>query len=300
MSREIISVFGGTGFLGSNIARALAISGHPVRIVARDPVRPGWAREKHQIELEKADIRDAAQVERAVAGAAGVVNAVSLYVESGGQDTFEAVHVDGARRLAQAARDGGAGRFVLISGIGADKQSPSHYIRARAQGEDAVREAFPGATIVRPSVIFGRGDAFLSTLVRVTRAPVVPLFGHGETRLQPVWVRDVAKAVAAIVAGRGGEENVFELGGTIYRYRKVVEMVLETLGRRRLLLPVPFPVWRGGAAMLKPLPNPPLTRDQVLMMQWDNVVNGTRGTFQDLGLVPSSLRERLDEILAPR
>jgi len=300
MSQGIISVFGGTGFLGNNIARALALSGYPIRIVARHPVRPRWARESHDIELEKADLRDKAQVERAVAGAAAVVNAVSLYVESGGRDTFEAVHVDGARQLAQAARDGGASRFVLISGIGSDTQSPSHYIRARAQGEDVVRDAFPGATIVRPSVIFGRGDAFLSTLVRVTRAPVVPLFGHGETRLQPVWVRDVAKAVAAIIRGRGGDEEVFELGGSIYRYRKVVEMVLEQLGRRRLLVPVPFALWRGGATLLQPLPNPPLTRDQVLMMQRDNVVSGTRGTFQDLGLAPSSLRERIAEILTPR
>ncbi|NGX16055.1 complex I NDUFA9 subunit family protein [Wenzhouxiangella sp. XN24] len=300
MSQGIISVFGGTGFLGDNIARALVTSGYPVRIVARHPARPGWARENHEIELEKADIRDEAGVERAVAGAAAVVNAVSLYVESGGRDTFEAMHVQGARQLARAARDGGASRFVLVSGIGSDKQSPSHYIRARAQGEEVVREAFPGATIVRPSVIFGRGDAFLSALVRVTRAPVVPLFGHGETRLQPVWVRDVARAVAAIIRGRGGDEEVFELGGTIYRYRKVVEMVLEALGRRRLLLPVPFALWRGGATLLQPLPNPPLTRDQALMMQWDNVVNGTRGTFQDLGLAPSSLRERIGEILAPR
>lgn len=300
MSQGVISVFGGTGFLGGTIAQALAASGYPVRIVARHPVRPRWAEESHAIELQKADIRDEAGVERGVAGAMAVVNAVSLYVESGGDDTFEAVHVEAARQLAQAARDAGASRFVLISGLGADLQSPSSYIRARARGEAVVREEFPGAIIVRPSVIFGRGDAFLSTLVRVTRAPVVPLFGKGDTRLQPVWVRDVAKAVAAVIRGRGGDEQVFELGGQSYRYRKIVEMVLEHLGRRRLLLPVPFPVWRGGALLLQALANPPLTRDQVLMMQQDNVLSGVGGTFTNLGLAPSSLRECLGKILAAR
>ncbi len=294
MSREITTVFGGTGFLGSRIVRALATSGRAVRIAARHPVRPDWASDCDVIELATADIHDEGSVNRALENATSVVNAVSLYVEAGGKDTFEAVHVKGAGRLARLSRAAGIRQLVLISGIGASPSSRSAYVRARARGEDSVRAAFEGAIIMRPSVMFGPRDAFLANLARLSRLPVIPLFGRGETRLQPVLVDDVAQAVTERIGDTGSGRSLFELGGArVYRYRELVERVLAHLGRHRPLIPVPFVLWRTLALLAAPLPNPPLTRDQVLMMQEDNVVGDDVGTFTDLGLTPHSLEEKL-------
>jgi uncharacterized protein YbjT (DUF2867 family) len=187
---------------------------------------------------------------------------------------------------------------VLISGIGADARSPSRFVRARARGEQAVREVFPGAVVMRPSVMFGKGDAFLSTLADVSRLPVVPLFGRGDTRLQPVFVADVANAVSRVIGERANGHAVYELGGAqVYEYREVVTRVLAHLGRRRPVMPVPFPVWRAMATAMKVLPHPPLTRDQVLLMESDNVVHDGVGTFTDLGVSPRSLEECLGAVL---
>lgn len=294
-----ITVFGGTGFLGSRIVRVLADTGLPVRIAARRPQRPPWATDRHVIGLAVADVRDEAGVAAAVEGAAGVVNAVSLYVEAGGDDTFDAIHVRGAARVGRLAREAGVARVVLISGIGADPTSPSRYVRARALGEQRLREAFPEAIIVRPSVLFGTGDAFLAALARMARLPVVPLFGRGDTRLQPVLVDDVAQGIARLLGGTEASARLFELGGArIYRYREIVALVLTHLGRRRLLLPVPFIVWRSLAALLSVTADPPLTRDQVALMMRDNVVGKGVGTFAELGLRPRSLEACLAQALA--
>lgn len=297
MNQPLAAVFGGTGFLGRHVVRALATSGARVRIVARRPALPAWSTDEHALELAAADIRDETAVARAVQGADGVVNAVSLYVESGA-DTFEAIHVEAAARLARAARAAGVARLVQLSGIGVDPASDSRYVRARTRGEAAVREAFPGALIVRPSVIFGPGDTFVSALTGVSRLPVIPLFGRGATRLQPVHVDDVARAIARLVEGAGGGRDTFELGGAeVLSYREILVAVLRRLGRRRLLLPVPFAAWRVIAAMLQPLPNPPLTRDQVILMEHDNVVGEGVGTFADLGLSPAAFVASLDALL---
>jgi uncharacterized protein YbjT (DUF2867 family) len=293
MARTVTTIFGGSGFLGSALARALASAGKPVRIASRHPRRPAWAQADQALEPVAADVRDEASVARAVAGAGAVVNAVSLYVESRGV-SFDEIHVQGAARVARAARAAGVERLVLISGIGADPASPSRYVRARAGGEQAVRAAFPGAVIVRPSVLFGPDDAFVSALAGITRLPVVPLFGRGDTRLQPVLVDDVARGVARLLEGGGGAQWLFEFGGAqVCSYREAVELVLRVLGRRRLLLPVPFPAWRALAAMLQVLPSPPLTRDQVLMMMQDNVVGERVGTLASLGVRPRGLAEWL-------
>jgi uncharacterized protein YbjT (DUF2867 family) len=297
MIQGITTVFGGTGFLGRAIVRELATRGAPVRIAARRPERPAWAGAGHQIELVKADVRDEAGVVHALDGASGVVNAVSLYVESGGA-TFEAVHVEGAARVGRVAWEAGLRCVVLISGIGADPDSDSRFVRARALGEARIREAFPEAVLVRPSVMFGPDDAFLGTLAAVTRLPVVPLFGRGETRLQPAFVDDVARGVHQVLDGAGAGQQVFEFGGAeVHSYREIVEMVLRHFGRRRLLLPVPFAGWRAIAAAMKPLPSPPLTRDQVLLMEKDNVVRDGAGTLADLGVAPKALEEMLGKCL---
>lgn len=301
MRHEITTVFGGTGFLGSRIVRALAASGRAVRVAARHPVRPDWASDRDFIELATTDIHDEASVKRALENATSAVNAVSLYAESGGKNTFEAVHVQGAGRVARLSREAGIRQLVLISGIGASASSPSAYVRARAGGEESVRAAFGKTIIVRPSVMFGPRDAFLSNLARLSRLPVIPLFGRGQTRLQPVLADDVAQAVAVRTGATGSERFLFELGGArVYRYREIVERVLEHLQRRRPLVPIPFLLWRALAVLATPLPNPPLTKDQVLLMQEDKVVGHGVGTFADLGLTPRSLEESLPHCLGTR
>jgi uncharacterized protein YbjT (DUF2867 family) len=230
-----------------------------------------------------------------------VVNAVGLYVERGA-DTFEAVHVEGARRVGELAAATGVARLVHVSGIGVEGSSPSAYVRARARGEGAVREAFPGATVLRPSVLYGPGDALLSTLDAMSRlTPALPLFGRGETRLQPVHVDDVAAAVARVLEDAGSAGQVYELGGPrAWTYRALVEAVLRHRGRRRALLPVPFLTWELIARVLAPFPDPPLTRDQVALMRADNLVTPGAPGFAELGLSPRDLEEALPECLAPR
>jgi NADH dehydrogenase len=290
MDGHLITVFGGTGFLGSCIVRQLATLGSRVRIAARHPKRPGWVTDPEAVELVTADIRDEQSVARAVAGADSVVNAVSLYVPSRRHGSFEEIHVHGAARVGRAARAAKVERLVLISGLGVDANSPSAYVRARMRGEDATRKVFPGAVAVRPSVLFGPDDAFLSSLMGIARLPVIPLFGRGDARLQPVLADDVARAVALLARGEGDNHRVFTLGGAeVYTYREIVELVLESLGRTRPLVPVPFAVWLALATLLKVLPNPPLTVDQVRLMQQDNVAAGNFGRFEHLGIEPESL-----------
>lgn len=295
MPIERVTVFGGTGFLGRAVARRLQGAGVRVRVAVRQPRGDAVPDAEHV----QADVRNASSVARAVAGAGGVVNAVGLYVERG-EATFDAVHVHGARRVAELACRAGVERLVHISGIGADPASPSAYVRARAAGETEVRAAFPGATVLRPSVLFGPGDAFLATLDRITAlAPVVPLFGAGATRLQPVHVDDVAEAVARCLEHPGAPARIFELGGaSIHSYREVLERILTHRHRRRLLLPLPFAGWTMVAAGLGVLPSPPVTRDQVALMRHDNVVDETLDGFRTLGIKPRSLEACLPECLA--
>lgn len=297
MNDRPVTVFGGTGFLGRVIVRRLLEAGVQVRVAARNPQFPAGEEFDNRVERCTADIRDRDAVARAVDGASGVVNAVSLYAERAGA-TFDAIHVEGAANLARAAREAGVERLVHVSGIGVDEHSPSAYVRARARGERRVREIFPEAVILRPSVIFGPHDAFLAALKSVTLAPVIPLFGKGGTRLQPVYVEDVALAVERSLEDPEASGRVFELGGAeVLTYREVVEAVLAHLGRRRLLVPMPFPAWRLLAGVTSVLPDPPLTRDQVILMQADNVVGGELLTFADLGIEPSGLRGALPDCL---
>jgi NADH dehydrogenase len=188
------------------------------------------------------------------------------------------VHVEGARAVAEIARARGVRHLVHISGIGADRGSPSAYVRARAEGEDDVRRAFPAATILRPSAMFSRDGAFFGALdAIVRRLPVVPLFGNGRRRLQPVLVGDVAEAACRALERDGASGKVFELGGPeVFSYREILERLAARAGRRRLFLPVPFALWRSLAAIASPLPRPPLTPAVVALMQRDNVVGDAR------------------------
>ena len=321
-----VTVFGGSGFLGRRIVERLAAAGNDIRVAVRHPERASFreggvgrdggggvdghddgsgrdARDgddagSGRIEVVRADVWDEPTVARAVEGAASVINTVGHYVEKRGA-TFDAIHGRGALHVARQAKEAGAARLVHISGLGADPGSDSPYVRARGIGENLVREAFDGVTILRPSVIFGPGDAFVNKLAAMGRqAPVLPLFGTGGTRLQPVFVGDVAEACSRALADPSSQDRVYELGGPrVYPYRELVRLVLDQIGARTALVPVPFLAWDVLACGLAMLPNPPLTRDQVKLMKRDNVVGREALGLGDLGIRPVLLEEALPDCI---
>ncbi|MEX2615048.1 MAG: complex I NDUFA9 subunit family protein [Alphaproteobacteria bacterium] len=296
---RIATVFGGTGFLGRRIAGAMREDGIHVRVAVRTPEKSRFfGKDGCGVEVLQADIRDPATTGAALDGADAVVNAVSLYTESGNA-TFRQIHVDGARQLAEGARDRGVRVLIQVSGIGADSSSSSRYIQSRGQGESAVRQVFDGAVIVRPAVMFGPDDSFLNMLVSLVRyLPVLPIFGTGATRLQPAYVDDVAKAVSRIASDTPGAGPVYELGGPeIHTYRQLVERVASRAGRRRLLAPVPFGVWKALAAAARLFPNSPLSRTQVELMQRHNVAAPELPSFRDVDIEPTAVDPVLTEIL---
>jgi NADH dehydrogenase len=273
----------------------LVADGWKVRVAVRHPERATFLKdyaESGQVKVLSADVWEEETVIPAVKGAKAVINTVGHYV-SKGNATFEAIHGQGALHVARQAKQAGVERLVHISGLGADTGSPSPYIRARGRGEILVRENFVEATILRPSVIFGPEDAFLNKLAAMARqAPILPLFGTGATRLQPVFVGDVAEACVRAVDDQTTAGQVFELGGPrIYNYKALLQLVLNRIGRKRLLVPVPFLVWEALATALSILPNPPLTRDQVTLMKADNILTGAARSLQDLGISPTAVEK---------
>jgi uncharacterized protein YbjT (DUF2867 family) len=239
------TVFGGTGFLGRRVVSRLLARGLCVRSVSRHPER---ARESPMLAQVYANVHDEESLAVVLKGAQGAVNAVSLYAEHG-HETFHTVHVLAAARVARQAGRAGIEHFVHMSGMGADRSSSSLYIRKRGEGECAVKAILPDAVIVRPAVMFGSDDAFLNTIVRLLRAlPVYPLFGRGDTRLQPVFVEDVGEAVARVLErGDVRRDDAYEMGGPrVYTYRELLQTIAERLGKRPVLLPLPF---RYGALL---------------------------------------------------
>ena len=289
-----VTVFGGSGFVGRRVARQLRESGTTVRIVSR---HRGQA-EDDGIEQIAADAHDQRSVEAAVAGADGVVNAISLYVEHG-SDTFHSVHVEAAAKIARAARQAGIGRLVHISGIGADTASPSPYIRSRGEGEAAVQTAFPGAVIVRPAVMFAPDDAFLTTILRLLRSlPAYPIFGDGRTRLQPVHADDAAAAIAQILRQSQKPYPIYELAGPrVYSYEELLRTIARIAGLRPVLVRMPFALWDALAGLAEMMPQPPLTRNQVELMQIDTTASENLPGFRALGISPRSLEDELEAIL---
>jgi uncharacterized protein YbjT (DUF2867 family) len=291
-----VTVFGGTGFVGRRIVRHLSDSAATVRIATRHPART----EGDNVEQIVADAHDERSVEAAVAGADGVVNAISLYVEHGG-DTFHSVHVEAAARIARVARRAGIKRFVHLSGIGADAASSSPYIRNRGEGEAAVQAAFPGAVVIRPAVMFAPDDAFLTTILGLLRTlPAYPLFGDGRTRLQPVYVDDVAAAIAQVLRQTQRPYPVYELAGPrVYSYAELLRTIARAAGLRPVLVRIPFAFWDAVAGLAGILPHPPLTRNQVELMQIDTTASDSRPGFGALGISPRSLEEELKAMLKP-
>jgi uncharacterized protein YbjT (DUF2867 family) len=289
-----VTVFGGTGFVGRRVVRHLSDSTVTVRIASRHPARA----EGDYVEQVIADAHDERSVEAAVAGADGVVNAISLYAEHGG-DTFHSVHVEAAARIARVARRAGTKRFVHLSGIGADPASPSPYIRNRGEGEAAVQAAFPGAVVIRPAVMFAPDDAFLTTILGLLRTlPAYPLFGDGRTRLQPVYVDDVAAAIAQVLRQTQRPYPIYELAGPrVYSYEELLRTVARTAGLRPVLVRIPFAFWDAVAGLAEILPHPPLTRNQVELVKIDTTASDSRPGFGLLGIAPRSLEEELKAML---
>jgi NADH dehydrogenase len=276
---SLVTVFGGSGFVGRHAVRALAREGWRVRAAVRRPDLAGHLQPMGrvgQVHAVQANLRYPDSVRAAVEGAQAVVNLVAILARSGKQ-TFEALHVTGAQVAARAAREAGAKAFVHVSAIGADRRSPARYGRTKAAGEDAVLAEFPGAVILRPSLIFGPEDGLFNRFAAMARyAPFLPLIGGGRTRLQPVYVGDVADAIAAACAGKVKGGTVYELGGPeVVTFRQLLDNVQTWSGRKRRYLSLPFALAKLGALATLPLPNSmrPLTVDQVRMLQRPNMVS---------------------------
>jgi uncharacterized protein YbjT (DUF2867 family) len=296
-----VTVFGGTGFLGRRIVRHLRSRGFPVRIASRHPDQGYrlFGRDDPKLQSVGANIHDERSVADALAGAYGVVNAVSLYVEHG-QETFHSVHVESAQRVAAQAHRTGVDRLIHISGIGADATSQSRYIRKRGEGDLAVRAAFIEALFIRPAVMFGPDDAFLTTILKLLRQlPVYPMFGRGVTRLQPAYVEDVAEAIARVMQRAETPSTIFEFGGPrVYTYEEFLRAVAHQAGLAPRLIPIPLAVWHALAWASEMLPSPLLTRNQVELMQIDTVSSPEMPGFGELGISPHSVETILQEMLS--
>jgi uncharacterized protein YbjT (DUF2867 family) len=301
-TERIVTVFGGTGFLGRRIVRRLLEKGLTVRAASRHPQRVAalFSSDARAPEAVQADILDPPSVALAVAGSHAVVNAVSLYVERGNL-TFERVHVKAAADLAAASRNSKVGQFVQISGIGSDPGSESSYIRARGRGEQAVMSTFP-SVIIRPSVMTGPDDAFLTVLVRLIRLlPIYPLFGDGGMRLQPVYVGDVAEAIGRLIDGNDpGGSSIFELGGPhVYTYEELLREIASQLDIHIRVMPVPFAAWNVLARVAEFFPGAPLTRNQIDLMRHDNVAAADLPGLSELEVQPHAIREVIRMIEHP-
>jgi len=295
----LVTVFGGSGFVGSQVVRALAKSGYRVRVAVRQPnlaYRLRMLGDVGQIEVIQANVRNEASVARALDGAEAAVNLVGVLWESGRQQ-FQSLHAMGAKTVAQQAAAAGVKRLVQVSAIGADADSDAKYARTKAEGEAAVRAAFPTATIVRPSIVFGQDDKFFNKFGQMAAsAPALPLVGGGATRFQPVFVGDVAAAIAKIVATPGAQGQTYELGGpAVYTFKELLQLVLTETGRARVLAPLPWPlaslVGKLGDIQASLLPlAPPLTTDQVALLKaGDNVVAPGAKGLSDLGILPTAV-----------
>ena len=300
MSDSLITVFGGTGFLGRNTVRALARAGYRVRVAVRYPNQGFFLPPMGnvgQIALVKCNVREPEQVAAAVKGADAVVNLTGILYQRGEQ-SFDAVHVEAAEAIAKAAHEAGATSLVHVSAIGADKDAESSYAASKGEGELRVRAAFPAAAILRPSLVFGPEDDFFNRFASLARfLPFLPLIGGGKTKFQPVFVGDVADAIVRCVSDAGTRGKTYELGGpTVYSFKELMQIVLRETCRTRFLAPVPFFAATIQAMFLQFMPKPLLTPDQVTLLKSDNVVTGA-DTLTSLGITPTSVEAEVPAYL---
>jgi NADH dehydrogenase len=292
----VITIFGGSGFLGRHLVRALARRHYRIRVAVRRPDLAGHLQplgRVGQIHAVQANIRHAESVEAAVRGADIVINLVGILFERGRQ-RFDTVQTYGAEQVALAASAHGA-RMIQVSSIGADENSASAYARSKAEGEKAVLAARPEAIIVRPSIMFGPDDDFFNKFAAMARMlPALPLLGGGHTKFQPAFVGDVAEAIARAVDGEAKAGTIYEMGGPEVRtFKQLMEYVLETTERRRFLVPLPFGLAKFQAMFLQLMPTPLLTQDQVEQLKIDNVVSAAAEaegrTLRALGIEPTAI-----------
>ena len=297
----LVTVFGGGGFIGRHIVQRLAAAGHSIRIAGRDTERAARLCTMGgvgQITPMAASITDEASSARAVAGADIVINLVGILFESRAGD-FQRIQAEGAGRVARLAAAAGAKQFLHLSAIGADAGSPSLYAQTKAAGEAAVLAAFPGAIILRPSVVFGAEDQFFNRFAGLAALlPFMPVVA-GETRFQPVYVGDVADAAMAALADPAASGKVFELGGPrVMSMRQVLRYILDVTGRQRPMITLPEGFVRLQARLGELLPTPPLTRDQLILLGKDNVVSPNALGFQALGIEPKAVEAIVPGYLA--
>jgi NADH dehydrogenase len=293
----LVTVFGGSGFLGMQVTRALAKRGYRVRVACRRTnlaYRAPLMGEVGQIQVMQANVRMPASIDRALEGADAVVNLVGVLFEQGRQ-RFHSLHAQGARNIAEAAKARGIKTLVQVSAIGADADSASKYARTKAEGEAAARGAVATATVVRPSIVFGQDDSFFNRFgALAARAPALPLPGGGKTRFQPVFVGDVAAAIATCVMDPAARGKTYELGGpAVFSFEALMRLVLKETHRDRLLVPLPWPLAKamgavGELASILPMA-PPLTLDQVELLMSDNVCTGALPGLGDLGVAPTAV-----------
>ena len=293
-----ITIFGGSGFVGRYVVQRFAEEGDLIRVAVRNPIASQFLKplgEIGQITPIQASLLDREEISQAILGADVVINLVGILYEKGSQ-TFEALHVEGARQVAKIAAELGVPTLLHMSALGAQKNSGSRYASTKARGEEAVLKHFPKATLFRPSVIFGQEDSFLNRFAQMARiSPFLPLVGGGKTRFQPVYVGDVAEGFLNASFKKETRGETYELGGpSIYTFKELMEYLLKTICRKRLLLPVPFSLAKGIATFAQFLPTPPLTPDQVELLKTDTVVSPQALRAEDLGIYPKAL-----EALAP-
>ena len=301
-SDKLVTIVGGAGFVGRNLVRSLAKRGYRIRVACRRPDLAGHVLPlgtPGQIALVQANVRFPASLAAACAGSYAVVNATGLDVQSGSQ-TFDGVLNFGAEAVAKAARAAQAQVLITVSGMGADAEAASAAARAKCLGEQAAARAFPGAIVVRPSIIFGPDDRFFNKVAAMARfSPVLPLFGGGHTRIQPVFAGDVAEAMAILIDRGEANGLTYELGGpAVASMRELMQFTLDTVQRRRILLPVPWTIAKAIGTVVGLLPFAPITADQIELLKPDNVVSAKahdeRRDLMGLGITPRSF-----EAIAP-
>lgn len=303
MRNCLFTIFGGTGFIGRYVVQRLADRGARILVISRSPRTRGLHLQPlgavNQIVVQGTDLDDEAALRRTVAGASGVINLIGILYETGRQP-FAEVHGALPGRIAAAASAEGVPRLVHVSAIGADPDSTSAYARSKAEGERRVRDAFPAATILRPSIVIGPEDGFFNRFANLARfLPALPLIGGGKTRFQPVYVGDVAQAVVAALERDDCQGQTYELGGPkAYTFEELMRYMLQVVERRRLLVNVPFGLANLLARFLELLPEPPLTRDQVELLKYDNVVTPGVPSFDALGITPTPIELIVPDYLA--
>jgi len=301
MASKLVTIFGGSGFIGRHLVRRLADAGWRVRVAVRNPNAALFLKPMGsvgQIQLVQANVRDERSTARAIEGSYAVVNLVGILAESG-QQKFGAVHAMGAERIARLSAAAGVARLVHISAIGAAPHSDSAYGSSKARGEAAVMTHFPKATILRPSIIFGPEDRFFNRFAAMARlSPVLPLVGGGHTKFQPVYVGDVADAIVESIRQDKAAGKIYELGGPhVCTFKEILHYVLKVTERRRLLVPLPFGLAGFMAGLTGWLPGAPLTGDQVKMLRHDNVADPKLDGFKALGLTPDSMEANVPTYL---